>query len=323
MDPGTFDLEKIQNLKMLGINRISLGVQSFDDEILKACGRVHRTVDTYNSLQYISQADVMNYNIDLISSLPYLTLPKWVDTLDEVLRTNCQHVSVYDLQIEENTAFGRWYSPGVFPIPSEDTAVLMYETAVTKLTSDNNFEHYEISNYAKLNKRSRHNQKYWQCKPTWGFGMSAASLSADGYRFSRPKQLVLYRDWINELMFKESSEGLEGISSKDMILQNVLTQQNQIDIFEAVMLSLRTKDGLNLREIGLSYGNSLVDTIWNALKLYIANGFVDVVQTEMMEIESIIGSNTKPDSVIGLRLTDPKGFLISNEIISSVFACLS
>ena len=107
MDPATFNFEKVKALQSLGINRISLGVQSFDDAVLARCGRAHREVDILQALDDCSKAGITNFSIDLISALPHLTLETWHQTLHKASACGSTHISVYDLQIEERTAFGR------------------------------------------------------------------------------------------------------------------------------------------------------------------------------------------------------------------------
>lgn len=167
MDPGTFDLEKLNTLSDAGINRISMGIQSFDKEILEKAGRAHTVEDTQRALKAVSLSQFKdNFSIDLISSLPGLTIDLWKETLEKAAESGCSHVSVYDLQVEEKTAFGRWYTPGVFPLPTDEQSALMYKMG-TQILKDADFEHYEVSNYARGGKRSQHNQRYWKCKPTW------------------------------------------------------------------------------------------------------------------------------------------------------------
>lgn len=192
MDPGTFDMARLANLKSRGINRVSIGVQSFDDEMLKACGRAHNSLDVYNAMESFAKVGLENYSIDLISSLPGMTMEKWSETLRQACTFKPPHISVYDLQIEDKTAFGRWFKPGlpesfhlnyfsskrnfkgVFPLPTEETSAAMYRSTVDIL-SRHGYEHYEVSNYAQPGRRSRHNQKYWKREPYWAFGMGAAS----------------------------------------------------------------------------------------------------------------------------------------------------
>ena len=112
MDPGTFDSNRLKRLKSIGINRVSMGVQSFNDETLVKCGRSHCVNDVNNAINDLKSAGIDNYNIDLISSLPNVSIGQWEETLRTAVSTGCTHISIYDLQIEEKTAFGRWFSPG-------------------------------------------------------------------------------------------------------------------------------------------------------------------------------------------------------------------
>lgn len=297
MDPGTFDFKKIQELRKAGINRISLGVQSFDNDILSKCGRAHTDADILKAIFNINRCGITNYSIDLISSLPYLKLEKWEETLKRALAVDPTHISIYDLQVEDKTAFGRWYQPGVFPLPSEEVSVQMYESAVCELTS-HGFEHYEVSNYAKKSFRSKHNQKYWQCSPYYGFGLGAASFT-NQIRYTRPKSMQSYTDWI---------EQIENDTYDSILLQSNSESFSEIDILDVIMLSLRTSDGLDLSYLAQNYGYEYCDKIVKAVQQ-----FGDKVNFDL-------DTNS---NISKLKLSDPKGFLISNEIISSIFAALS
>lgn len=113
MDPGTFDSDRILRLKAIGINRVSVGIQSFDEATLKSCGRAHSADDAVRAIDALKNAGMENFSIDLISSLPGMDLHKWSNTLITACNFKPPHLSVYDLQIEERTAFGRWYTPGI------------------------------------------------------------------------------------------------------------------------------------------------------------------------------------------------------------------
>jgi putative oxygen-independent coproporphyrinogen III oxidase len=161
IDPGTFDDIKLAEWLSIGVNRFSLGIQSFDDHILEKCGRAHRVIDIHRALSILHNSPVeINFSIDLISGLPHLTTDIWEETLKIAVNSKASHVSIYDLQIEDKTAFGRWFKDsgaGQYPLPDEDTTVNMYQMA-SKILREAGFEHYEISNYARPHKRSRHNQ---------------------------------------------------------------------------------------------------------------------------------------------------------------------
>jgi putative oxygen-independent coproporphyrinogen III oxidase len=184
MDPGTFDLEKLQAIKQMGFNRISLGVQSFDDAILERLGRVHCRRDVFESvalLEQVFQSD-LSYSMDLISGLPGLDCAKWTETLQTALSLGPQHLSLYDLQIEEETVFGVWYNnkkeiPRALPLPSEEDSSFMYKYAAGYLAA-RGFEHYEVSSYALPGFRSRHNQVYWAYEVRHLYNMIQVSVFA-------------------------------------------------------------------------------------------------------------------------------------------------
>ncbi len=149
MDPGTFTILQLQELKDLGINRISLGVQSFEDSILEAMGRVHRQSDIMEAVHFIHQVygENANFSIDLISGVPGLTQAKWVETLQIATSLKPSHLSIYDLQVEEGTVFGTWYSKGsldktIPALPNEESVAFMYKFCAGYLRRKG-FEHYE------------------------------------------------------------------------------------------------------------------------------------------------------------------------------------
>jgi len=382
MDPGTFTYERLNKLRDdCGINRISMGVQSFDADSLKLCGRPHGPDDTIRALKDLQKADWTDFSIDLISSLPHMTIDKWIDTLEQTITSDASHISVYDLQVEEKTAFDRWYTPGEFPLPSDDLSADMYRTAVRMLTNAG-YEHYEVSNYAKPGHRSRHNQKYWRCAPVWAFGMSAVSYLR-GERFERPRKMEGYVKFVEELQLSHGGIRFGGVTtttSNSTSIEAVAKPAPAPDILEAVMLSLRTKDGLNLTSYRERYGLETVSMILEALLPYSRisgssdssgssagnqseQALVEVVDetgnllagTDVIKFWSTvahhsinqggggfcsddintgnaetvfegISHNPAVNEVVDcllnytVRLNDPEGFLLSNEIISSIFA---
>lgn len=299
-DPGTFRLNRLRSWYSFGINRLSIGVQSFDDEVLKAAGRAHCLKDVTEALIDIHKSDFQTFSIDLISSLPHSTHTTWMETLEQAVNSQPTHISVYDLQVEEKTAFGRWYTPGQFPLPSEEDSTLMYTTAVEKLTQSG-FEHYEVSNYAKPGHRSQHNQKYWQCAPTLAFGLGAASY-VNGCRFTRPSSMVGYQQWISKVTTDPSLLFEEVTASKLLPGSNaqILTHAVVPDLLEYVMLALRTKDGLDLRRLEERYGREIFLKVVRVIECFV-------------EEKKIIWDNHN------VRLSDPHGFIISNAIISEIF----
>jgi putative oxygen-independent coproporphyrinogen III oxidase len=170
IDPGTFDLAQLQGYQEIGINRFSFGVQAFESELLRLCGRAHTVEDIANSMQMIQQAQVKNFSIDLISGLPTQSIEQWEKGLAAAIAHQPTHISTYDLTIESGTVFGKRYRPGDRPLPSDETTAEMYRLAHRILT-DAGYQHYEVSNYAKPGFQCRHNRVYWENRSFYGFGM--------------------------------------------------------------------------------------------------------------------------------------------------------
>jgi coproporphyrinogen III oxidase-like Fe-S oxidoreductase len=126
MDPGTFSLEQLKGYQDAGVNRVSLGVQAFQDELLAACGRSHKSNDIFAAVELLRQVEIPDFSLDLISGLPHQTLEQWQASLEAAINLAPTHISSYDLIVEPVTAFGRQYSPGAKPLPTDDTAAKMY-----------------------------------------------------------------------------------------------------------------------------------------------------------------------------------------------------
>ena len=224
LNPHNISLEKIKNFKSLGINRLSIGVQNFNDDILKTIGRTHSKKEIYNTINFIQKAEIENFSIDLMYGLPNQTIKSWEETLKEAIKINPKHISLYGLKIEKGTYFYK-YPPK--NLPSLDIQAQMYELAIKELGKD--FIHYEFSNFAKDEKYfSKHNSCYWNCENYYGFG-----LSASGYiENKRYTNTFNFKDYINSPTEKEYQE---------------LTQQEQIE--EEIFLGLRLLKGINFEKI--------------------------------------------------------------------------
>ncbi len=170
IDPGTFALEQVQGYKTAGVNRVSLGVQAFQSELLEVCGRSHTVADVHKAVELVHRAGFQNFSLDLISGLPHQTLEHWQASLEQAIALSPTHLSCYDLTIEPGTPFNRQYSPGSSPLPSDETTAEMYRMAQRLLTAAG-YDHYEISNYAKPGYQCRHNRVYWENRSFYGFGM--------------------------------------------------------------------------------------------------------------------------------------------------------
>ncbi|AFZ30955.1 oxygen-independent coproporphyrinogen III oxidase [Gloeocapsa sp. PCC 7428] len=286
IDPGTFTLEQLQGYCQAGVNRVSLGVQAFQPELLKICGRSHAVEDIYTAIETIQTVNVSSFSLDLISGLPYQTLAQWRDSLDRVVAIAPNHISIYDLQIEPGTAFNRYYEAGEQPLPTDDTTAQMYRMAQQVLASAG-YEHYEISNYAQPLHQCRHNRVYWYNQPYYGFGMGATSY-VQGQRFTRPRKTQEYYQWVKDYI------------AADGVLDCPQTPLNEV-LLETLMLGLRLKEGIDLTTLTQQFGVEMVAKIWQCLQPYYEQGWVELVGTEQ------------------IRLSDPEGFLFSNTVLARLF----
>lgn len=176
-NPGTTDPDKLAAMREGGVNRISFGVQSFDNGLLSAIGRIHSTEDVYSSIRYARDAGFDNLSIDLMLGLPRQTTEMMNATLDEALALGLEHYSAYSLKIEENTLFHTLYHKNKLPLPDEEDELEMYLLVMRRMR-EAGYGQYEISNFAKPGMESRHNRTYWRNLPYYGLG-----AGAHGYAF--------------------------------------------------------------------------------------------------------------------------------------------
>ena len=197
--PGTLSDAMLATLGEAGMNRVSLGVQSFVNEEARAVGRMHTRADALSDIRRVRAAGVENFNLDLIAGLPHQTSASWEKSLNEVIATEAPHVSVYMLEVDEDSRLGRELLAGgsryhAHFVPDEALTVELYAEACQRLNSAG-VQQYEISNFSRIGKESRHNLKYWTRQPYMGFGVDAHSmlLSAkkefDAIRFAMPESL--------------------------------------------------------------------------------------------------------------------------------------
>ncbi|MEH2158806.1 radical SAM family heme chaperone HemW [Nostoc sp.] len=281
IDPGTFDLAHIAGYRSAGVNRVSLGVQAFQSELLQRAGRSHSVEDIFAAVELIHQVEIPEFSLDLISGLPHQSLDQWHDSLLKAVAIVPTHISIYDLTIEPGTAFGRYYKPGDTPLPTDEATVKMYQMGQQVLTSAG-YEHYEISNYAQPVHQCRHNRVYWENRSYYGFGMGAASY-VEGKRFTRPRKTKEYYQWVET----------GGVIDCD------LTPPKEV-LLETLMLGLRLAEGLSLIALAEAFGEEKVEEIYRCLQEYFENGWVEVAEGR-------------------LRLIDPQGFLFSNVVLAELF----
>ena len=280
IDPGTFNRDRLLGYLEAGLNRFSLGVQTFDEELLKICGRSHTLTDVMQAIEIIKQLNIDNFSLDLISGLPHQTLKQSKTSLDTAIAIAPKHLSCYDLVLEPVTAFGKQYQPGKTPLPDDEATAEMYRLTQKTLTATG-YEHYEVSNYALPGYQCQHNRIYWKNQPYYGFGMGAASY-VSGQRFSRPRTRREYYAWLKDGAIVDAPQ----TSETDYIL-------------ETLMLGLRLADGVDLTQ----FDRYTVEKIWSCLKPYRDRGWIEVVGNDAETV----------------RLSDPEGFLFSNTILAALF----
>ncbi|OMO99076.1 Coproporphyrinogen III oxidase, oxygen-independent related protein [Corchorus capsularis] len=315
MDPGTFDAKKMEELMELGVNRVSLGVQAFQEELLKACGRAHGVKQVYEAIEIVNSCGVDNWSMDLISSLPHQTPQMWEESLRLTVEAQPKHVSVYDLQVEQGTKFGTLYTPGEFPLPSDVLSADFYRIA-SRMLSDAGYEHYEISSYCQDGFKCKHNSTYWKNKPFYGFGLGSASYVC-GMRFSRPKKMRGYIDFVQNL--EDGTVDYRGNTDID-------TTDLASDI---VMLSFRTARGLDLKSFQEAFGSSMLHSLCEAYKPYVESGHVLCFNEQRRVVTAdeynalLLNEADIGRGLANMRLSDPDGFLLSNELISVAFGVIA
>ncbi len=228
-NPGTFGKDKLMAYREMGFNRISMGVQSMNNEELKLLGRVHTVEDFLENYRLARECGFDNINVDLMQSLPGQTLEAWEKTLKQVIELNPEHISAYSLIIEEGTKFYEWYADREDLLPDEELERAIYYRT-EEILREAGYERYEISNYAKAGRESRHNLSYWQGIDYLGVGLGASSL-IKGERLVNEDDLQRFIETAESTFIKE---------------RNPLTKQEQMEEF--MFLGLRVMKGVSKRE---------------------------------------------------------------------------
>lgn len=220
-NPGTLTMEKLHTYRSLGVNRLSLGLQSAKDEELKCLGRIHSFADFLESYQMARRAGFANINVDLMSGIPGQTLPGWEETLRKTAELGPEHISAYGLIIEEGTPFYEMYGEDgkdraqhEGELPDEETERLMYHRT-REILEEYGFTRYEISNYAKPGFACRHNLGYWERNEYLGIGTGAASLIGNQRWNEGGEKITLSgKDQMEEYMFLGLRK-MEGVSKAE------------------------------------------------------------------------------------------------------------
>lgn len=232
-NPATIKLDTLQEIRSAGYNRISIGVQSFDEKELQLLERVHNEEEIHSTVERARLAQFKNLSLDLMFALPGQTTEKWLSNLEQTINKNPDHLSTYNLTIEPATAFFKLHERGKLCLPPEDTQLEMYETSIQTL-EEAGYLQYEISNFSKPGRESKHNINYWNNGEYLGVGAGASSY-LNGERFTNTKLPSVY---IREIEANENAiatrERLEPIRAmgETLMLGLRLLKGVSIDIFE-------------------------------------------------------------------------------------------
>ena len=250
-NPGTVSKEQLAAVKTLGINRLSFGVQSFNDKLLTCLGRIHRTVDSLSAIEYAYAVGFTNISIDLMYGLPGQTSEGFAQELEQAVALNTSHISVYGLKLEEGTPLATAYDQGLLVLPDEGEEEAMYDQMTTFLPS-HGLVRYEISNFARPGKKCRHNLKYWQYQPYLGLGCAAHSF-LQGERIS---QVTGIEDYIEAIATGNSSVAMK---------ENLTKYESMA---EYIFLALRTVQGMGVDAFNQYFATDFFShfaTVWDNL----------------------------------------------------------
>jgi len=250
INPATVDLNYLKNLKSLGINRLSIGVQSFDNKTLKDINRLHSAEEAVKTVREAKEAGFKNISIDLIYGLPNQTPESWENRLNQALTLEINHISTYGLKIEENTEFSRNLPKN---LPDDEIQSQIYLKTI-EILKNNGFNQYEISNFSKKGFESRHNLSCWKNQEYFGFGLSAHGY-LNGVRYSNTENLDEYL----KNPIKHACE--HAVSDVERIT-------------EAIFLGLRLTEGINTEKFKINYGIDLKQKYSKIIEKYINYGFM-------------------------------------------------
>ena len=287
--PGTLTPDALNGLLACGVNRVSLGVQSFVDVEASAVGRLHKRATVLEDIARLRSAGIANVNVDLIAGLPHQTAESWRDSLDQTLATDAPHASVYMLEVDEDSRLGRELIAGgkryhAHLVPDEDATADFYAVACEKLQAAG-VKQYEISNFSRTGFESRHNLKYWTRQPYFGFGVDAHSMLAsalpevESVRFAAPDALEKY------------------VSGSPLQRTEV---SSEAALEESLFLGLRLNRGADLRAIAASYGAAAAQELMPTIARLVDDGLIQ-----------------RDDDRV--RLT-ARGRLLSNEVFQAFLA---
>jgi oxygen-independent coproporphyrinogen-3 oxidase len=289
LDPASFDEARLAGYLAAGINRVSLGGQSFDDGVLADLGRRHRAADLRAAAGWLARArergELASWSLDLIQGLPRQSATHWESQLRQAIDLAPPHLSVYDLIVEPGTVFARRLERGELALPPDDLAADLMEQTWSRLTAAG-YGHYEISNYALPGHASRHNRVYWSGAGWWGFGMGATAAPR-GRRRAHPRTRAGYA----EALAEPAPEPADGPEPEGMPFDELL------------MVGLRRREGVNLERLVQRHrlDPALLEGLRRRLDAYERRGLLCIEGPRW-------------------RLADPAGLALSNGVLREMLA---
>lgn len=260
-NPDELTLDKMQKMREFGVNRLSMGVQTFDQNLLKVLGRTHSNDHVYEVINHAKQTDFPSISIDLMYGLPNQTMDQWKASLQEAFRLKIPHISAYSLLVEPKTIFYNLLSKGKLSLPGEDLEAEMYGYLLEEMHS-HGYIQYEISNFAYVGKESKHNLLYWNNDEYIGLGAGAHGY-VNGKRYSNHGPIKKYMQTI------ETGE-------QPLMMQKEVTNVEKME--EEMFLGLRKNEGVSLAKFEERYGLTLRDVYGKELD--------ELLQRELLVLEN-------------------------------------
>ncbi|OBZ08199.1 MULTISPECIES: radical SAM family heme chaperone HemW [Bacillales] len=283
-NPGTTDIDKLTAMKEGGVNRISFGVQSFDNGLLERIGRIHNVDDVYRSIENARAVGFTNLSIDLMFGLPGQTVELLRDSVSRAMELGLPHYSIYSLKVEENTLFHKLYERNELPLPPEEEEFNMFILLMDMLR-ENGYAHYEISNFAKPGYESRHNSTYWRNEPYYGLGAGAHG----------------YADRMRHVNLKGITPYIEAAAQKLPRLETLEVPEAEA-MEDLMMVGLRLLEGVPASRFSNQFPGQTLE-----------GKFGDIIN-KLMNDGLLESEKTEEDTIY--RLTD-KGVLLGNEVFGA------
>ena len=276
-NPGTVDAEKLSVMRDSGVNRLSFGLQAMQDETLKQLGRIHTVSEFLHSYHLARESGFDNINIDLIFALPKQTMAAWHHTLNEVISLEPEHISSYNLVMEEATPFYEQWQAGELHLPSEDTDADMFQYTIERLTTQG-YTHYEICNFARPNHFAKHNLVYWNNQACIGLGVGACGY-VNSVRYTNIRGIGPY---------------IDALRQHNRPIADTERMTGHAEKVETLMLALRKRKGISLEGYQHRFGEEIEVAFEEILNKWIGLRLLEQTDTH-------------------LRLTD-HGLFLANEV---------